>query len=769
MSTLRKMWNIAAALILALLTLVGVQSSYAQATLNRAPWSSIDYKWPSTIGTSLVLTAARPEVWHGSFGSRSALDLFYPSADPRMLAMAAGEITNMCLSSDSFNVDIRDANGVVVSYVHLDIRSLDSSQIYRGALVPQGQVLGEARKGDFNDGCGTAYQGDNSSHVHLILPIDEAHRPFVIETCSITYPQKFFVCDGQEQGPGSRLPPSTNVPFTGIDVVAPEVILTPDTPANAQGWYTSPPTVTPIATDNVGVASVSLEVYRDNGLIETRRNDAALVPITLSTDGLYRLVLTATDAAGLTARTEVSLNLDQTLPTLSLNTDPGANAAGWNNGSVLLSSTATDNLSGLNNATLTVISGTTTFYQGPLVLSGLLLSDEGSYIATLSATDLAGNAATAELTIRIDHTAPTITFDETADGYLVPSGHDGLTGAGIATIECNMYENVWAACSNLPAHTPTLAVRACDLADNCAETHVQLRGWKRDHWWVSGTPSKRIIDRMVMATEPSSIGVCPATAELPIIAGESYTFAATILSSTGDITPTVRLVWLDEQGRALTSTLIERTPGFTGTLNEVLITPARAVAVRPELRGNGIGQVWFDDVSLRDTSGFEHILNGSFDLPDNGQWRVCGRNGKTGLVFIETRPDGASAALHISARPTWTTGTALMVESRDASKTTAIQIREPHRFSVQAGKMYDLLVPVRAASISRGMRIELNFLDQNGNHVGGVESAFRYGSFEWNWMKLSAVAPESAVTAQARIVLKGRGTVWSETVVLLER
>lgn len=675
--TLRTIWMATAALMLVLLTVLGVQSSFAQTTAGFAPWSSIEYKWPTASGRSMTLSGSpyRQTAWHDTYGSVSALDLFYESADTRMLAMAAGEIVKVARCNVSFNVEVRDVNNVTIGYNHLDTASLDSSTIYEGAQIAQGQVLGEARKGDFEDGCGSAEQQPYNAHVHLALPIDPAHRPFVIETCAITYPDKFFVCDGQQLGPGSRMPPSTNNP--GVDTTPPTVSLAVSSPANAQGWYASPPTITAAASDDVEVTSTTLEIYRDGALIETRTGEAALAPFSFTSDGRYQLVLRASDAAN--------------------------------------------------------------------------------------------NTATAELSINLDQTAPMPTFTGGSDGRVLIGGEDGPAGSGVAGAECSADGLAWSLCEALPRLTPSLYVRVCDLAGNCAQTSAQMQGWQHDHWWVNAKPNEQVTVRMLPASDSAFVKVCRTTPKVRVGAGESYTVAATILSADGSMRPVLRLVWLDRQNQPVAASLIEREPGFTGVLSELVVAPPRAVAVRPELQGDGAGQLWIDDVSLRDTNGAELMPNGSFDQPEYGKWRICGRIAKTAFMMVAPRPDGTSMALHLSARPVWAADQALMVENGDAQRTTHIQSRQSSEFAVTPGQAYRLLLPLRLRNVSRGVRMELNFLNAQGERIGSVQSEAANGSIDWSWNALEGIAPEGAVTAQVRIVLKGWGSIQAETATLIQQ
>ena len=138
-------------------------------------------------------------------------------------------------------------------------------------------------------------------------------------------------------------------------------------------------------------------------------DNGAWAPVTLAPDGSYTfgpslldgahtVHLKATDILGFSVTSDFSFTLDATAPTIIAvrdGLDYAAAHSGWNNTDVTASYTASDALSGL----VTPASGSQVFStEGP------------GQSATFSATDLAGNSATASvLGINIDKTAPTIT------------------------------------------------------------------------------------------------------------------------------------------------------------------------------------------------------------------------------------------------------------------------------------------------------------------------------------------------------------------------
>src|SRR5262249_25574310 len=69
---------------------------------------------------------------------------------------------------------------------------------------------------------------------------------------------------------------------------------------------------------------------------------------TVSTEGLNQVInATVTDAAGQTASTSVTLNIDTTPPTITAGASPAPNAQSWNNTDVTVTFTCSDALSGV--------------------------------------------------------------------------------------------------------------------------------------------------------------------------------------------------------------------------------------------------------------------------------------------------------------------------------------------------------------------------------------------------------------------------------------
>ncbi len=132
----------------------------------------------------------------------------------------------------------------------------------------------------------------------------------------------------------------------------------------------------------------------------------------LTTDGANQSVTgDTTDLAGNTASATVSnINIDQTPPTISAAPDRAANGNNWYDNDVTVTFTCNDALSGIDSC------------PAPQVVG-----EGGGQTINGTATDLAGNSASDNLTLNVDKTAPVITFD----GQTPPANGNGWNNTDI--------------------------------------------------------------------------------------------------------------------------------------------------------------------------------------------------------------------------------------------------------------------------------------------------------------------------------------------------
>jgi hypothetical protein len=182
------------------------------------------------------------------------------------------------------------------------------------------------------------------------------------------------------------------------DVVAPILSSTIGGAAGNNNWYVSAATVSLTSTDACsGVKEIRYAIDGIDQPVVNGDNAA----FTIAADGTHSITYLAVDNAGNAATASITLNIDQTAPTLTGAPLTQPNANGWYNGDVTVHFTALDALSGIASVT-----------------PDTLITAEGSGLPVAgTAVDTAGNSSSyAVAGINIDRTAPVITITGVADG-----------------------------------------------------------------------------------------------------------------------------------------------------------------------------------------------------------------------------------------------------------------------------------------------------------------------------------------------------------------
>lgn len=226
--------------------------------------------------------------------------------------------------------------------------------------------------------------------------------------------------------------PGSGIPGDGPQVSA---ALTPAAPDGSNDWYRSPVTVSG-SSGSWGV--IQLEVSADGGAtwstLASRSTGAALSALPVSgsvTHGTDTAGATyqirATDALGRTGTATVQFMLDQTAPTTTASPDRAPGSAGWYNGDVQVSLSASDALSGVAATEYNLDGAGWSAYTAPVAISG-----EGTHTLQYRSRDNAGNQeAAGSLTVRIDRTTPeAYIVADPVSGDLQVYGTDGGSGTG---------------------------------------------------------------------------------------------------------------------------------------------------------------------------------------------------------------------------------------------------------------------------------------------------------------------------------------------------
>ncbi len=175
------------------------------------------------------------------------------------------------------------------------------------------------------------------------------------------------------------------------------------------GYFNSAVTIVFSATDlNLSLVSSTLDGF------------AFAAGGVASTEGPHTLLINAVDRAGNRATTTVAFVIDLTPPVLSIG---GVRDGAFFNVSVAPIFSASD-------ANLNQVSA---LLNGAPFVSGTLISIEGIYKLSVSATDLAGNASQRNVSFVIDRTAPVIAIAGVSDGLFSPAASVNPSFAAVDT------------------------------------------------------------------------------------------------------------------------------------------------------------------------------------------------------------------------------------------------------------------------------------------------------------------------------------------------
>jgi Bacterial Ig-like domain len=191
-----------------------------------------------------------------------------------------------------------------------------------------------------------------------------------------------------------------------------DVALAPTSPNGANGWYKTQPDASVTASD---ANDVTTECTVDGNAVTV--GSGGSVPV--SGEGSHTISCTATDEAGNTASDSETYKLDSVDPEISLTLDPadpdGDNDYYLSAPDVTVASSDTN----LDTTSCEVNGDAATIGAGGSVP---IPSADGTYTVECTATDKAGNDATATKTFKVDGTAPTVDVQVTPAS---PSGDNG--------------------------------------------------------------------------------------------------------------------------------------------------------------------------------------------------------------------------------------------------------------------------------------------------------------------------------------------------------
>ncbi len=277
-----------------------------------------------------------------------------------------------------------------------------------------------------------------------------------------------------------------NLPWAtqfGWDEIAPTTTLSLTGTVGNDDWYTSAVTATLAATDNAGGSGVHST--------ESRLNSGAWTPyagpFAINSDGSHVLYYRSTDNAGnVEGDQSQPVKVDQTPPLISAQVAPAPNGNGWNNTDVTVTFNVIDAASGVDAGSVT-----------PPVL---LTLEGASQLVSGSASDIAGNDATAQIAVNIDKTPPTIsgaptTLPNAAGWYnhnviVHFTASDALsgppTGAEDATVSTEgMNQSVTGTATDRADNSASYTVSGINIDKTPPVTAINLAGIGGGGWYRS--------------------------------------------------------------------------------------------------------------------------------------------------------------------------------------------------------------------------------------------------------------------------------------------
>lgn len=141
----------------------------------------------------------------------------------------------------------------------------------------------------------------------------------------------------------------------------------------------------------------------------------------VTAEGTHRLVVTANDRAGNVGTSEITFTLDRTPPVVTI--------AGVSNGYLGKDPSLTPTF-GATDATAVTLAAT---LDGAPFTSGTVVGAEGDHQLVATATDAAGNAASATATFALDRTQPAISFSGVTAGGIYGSS----VAPGVAVVDAH--------------------------------------------------------------------------------------------------------------------------------------------------------------------------------------------------------------------------------------------------------------------------------------------------------------------------------------------
>ena len=228
------------------------------------------------------------------------------------------------------------------------------------------------------------------------------------------------------------------------------------------------------------ISESNLNQVTANGVVATLTGNDFSASVPLNSEGINSLDVVATDFAGNTGSTQISVNRDVTEPSITI-TSPIAGAF-TNGNSIVVSGLFTE-----TNISSIVVNGISATISANTYSATIPLSNEGNIDVNAVATDLASNSGSQQITIVRDVTNPVLAITSPAEGSFTNASSITVSGqvteSNLASVDVNgisatVTGNSFSATVPLDNEgTNAITVLAIDLAGNSS---TQTRNVTRD-------------------------------------------------------------------------------------------------------------------------------------------------------------------------------------------------------------------------------------------------------------------------------------------------
>ncbi|PLX95818.1 MAG: hypothetical protein C0621_03135, partial [Desulfuromonas sp.] len=364
-----------------------------------------------------------------------------------------------------------------------------------------------------------------------------------------------------------------------VDTTVPDVVIS----APSAGYLT---TTTPVLNYSVSDAGANIVVDVDGNIVAAANGDNLSL-----TQGTHLITVTATDDAGLTTRTRVTVMVDTVAPTVAIT----APAPGFVTTQTPL---LNYNLSDSGATAVVDVDGSPV-----AVTSGDALSlAEGEHTVTVTVTDAVGNSSSQSVNITVDTTAPDVAITSPVAGYLTTTTPvlNYSVGDAEATVVVDVDGSVIAATSgsvlSLSQGTHIIKVTATDTAGLVTSHSVTV---KVDTLAPTITISSPVAGYVTTLTPDLSYSISDGSATvevavdgsvLPLVSGDTlplgegpHVLTVTATDAAGNSAVASRAVTVDTTAPGITITapvagyLTTTTPILSYSLSDSAATVAVAV------------------------------------------------------------------------------------------------------------------------------------------------------------------------------------------------